>query len=92
MSDSHDAPLIWRAAKVAAVSGISRPSVYVRMRSGLLPRQFSLGGTTVGWPADEIAAVLNARIAGSTDDEIRALVARLEAERLRTMPAAQEAA
>ena len=41
----------------------------------------SLGARAVGWPAGEVSAVNAARIAGRTDDEIRALVARLELER-----------
>jgi prophage regulatory protein len=35
----------------------------------------------VGWPSDEIDAINSARIAGKTDEEIRALVVKLEADR-----------
>lgn len=35
----------------------------------------------VGWPACEVDALIVARIAGKTDEEIRALVAKLEAAR-----------
>jgi prophage regulatory protein len=35
----------------------------------------------VGWPASEVAAINDARIAGHPDDEIRALVVKLEAAR-----------
>jgi prophage regulatory protein len=35
----------------------------------------------VGWPAAEVAALNAARIAGQPDEEIRTLVARLEANR-----------
>jgi prophage regulatory protein len=35
----------------------------------------------VGWPSSEVAAINAARIAGKTDDEIRALVVKLEEAR-----------
>jgi prophage regulatory protein len=35
----------------------------------------------VGWPANEVAALNAARIAGKSDDEIRQLVRKLEAAR-----------
>jgi hypothetical protein len=41
----------------------------------------SLGARAVGWPSDEVDAINSARIAGKTDEEIRALVAKLEADR-----------
>ena len=44
-------------------------------------KQVSLGPRCVGWPAHEVAALNAARIAGKTDDEIRALVLKLEAAR-----------
>ena len=40
-----------------------------------------LGPRSVGWPASEVAAINTARIAGMTDDQIRALVIKLEAAR-----------
>ncbi len=41
----------------------------------------SLGARAVGWPSDEVAAINSARSAGKTDEEIRDLVAKLEAAR-----------
>jgi prophage regulatory protein len=35
----------------------------------------------VGWPSPEVDALLSARIAGKSEDEIRALVDRLHAAR-----------
>jgi prophage regulatory protein len=35
----------------------------------------------VGWPSSEVTAINAARIAGKTDEEIRALVVKLEAAR-----------
>jgi prophage regulatory protein len=44
-------------------------------------QQISLGPRCIGWPANEVAALNAARIAGKTDEEIRALVVKLEAAR-----------
>jgi prophage regulatory protein len=41
----------------------------------------SLGARAVGWPSGEVAAINAARIAGKPDEEIRALVVKLEAAR-----------
>ena len=54
---------------------------YLRIAQGLWTKQVSLGPRCVGWPAHEVAALNAARIAGKTDEEIRALVLKLEAAR-----------
>jgi prophage regulatory protein len=41
-----------------------------------------LGARAIGWPTEVILAINAARIAGKSDDEIRQLVRRLEAQRL----------
>jgi prophage regulatory protein len=61
--------------------GLSRTTVHRRIIDGLFPRPVSLGGRAVGWPAHEIEAVKAARIAGQSDEEVRALVDRLHAAR-----------
>jgi prophage regulatory protein len=72
---------IFRLPVVKAESGYSRSTIYLRISQGLWTKQVSLGPRCVGWPADEVAALNAARIAGLTDDEIRALVLKLEAAR-----------
>lgn len=74
-------PTILRISAVKSESGLSRSTIYLRISQGLWTRPVSLGARAVGWPADEVAAINAARIAGKTDDEIRALVERLEAAR-----------
>lgn len=60
----------------------SRTAIYCGIRRGTFPSPVKLGGPrAVGWPAHEIDAVVRARIAGATDDQIKALVARLHAQR-----------
>ena len=61
--------------------GKGRSSNYDDMRDGLMTRPVRLGLRAVGWPSDEVDAIIGARIAGKTDDQIRALVRELELAR-----------
>lgn len=72
---------IYRLPAVKSESGYSRSTIYLRISQGLWTKQVSLGPRCVGWPAHEVAALNTARIAGKTDEEIRALVTKLEAAR-----------
>lgn len=72
---------ILRNASVRSECGFGRSTLYLRIKQGLWPKPVRLGERSVGWPADEVAAVNGARIAGKSDEEIRELVARLESAR-----------
>jgi prophage regulatory protein len=72
---------IIRRKQVEARTGLARSTIYDRVKSGTFPSPVSLGARAVGWPAQEIEALNAARIAGLSDEEIRALVAKLEAAR-----------
>lgn len=72
---------ILRLPAVKAETGASRSTIYLRIQQGLWPKPVKLGPRSVGWPANEIAALNAARIAGLADCEIRNLVAKLEAAR-----------
>jgi len=72
---------ILRLPSVKAASGYSRSTIYLRISQGLWPRPISLGARAVGWPAMEVEALNAARIAAKSDSDIRALIARLTAER-----------
>ena len=74
-------PTILRRKQVEAETGYCRSTIYLRMSQRLWPKPVSLGPRCVGWPAADVAAMNAARIAGRTDDEIRALVEHLEAAR-----------
>ena len=78
---SLNAPAILRRDSVEWQSGYPRSTLYLRISQGLWTRPVKLGPRAVGWPADEVSAVNAARIAGESDEEIRALVARLHAAR-----------
>lgn len=75
---------IFRLPAVKAESGYSRSTIYLRISQGLWTKQVSLGPRSVGWPANEVAALNAARISGKSDGEIRALVAKLETARKAT--------
>lgn len=75
---SSFAPAILRLPDVLRRNGMSRSTIYARIANGEFPAPVSIGTRAVGWPAHEIDAIINARIAGKSDDEIRSLVAKLE--------------
>ena len=72
---------ILRLPAVMALSGLSRSTTYLHIADRLWPRPINLSARAVGFPANECEAVITARIAGKSNDEIRALVAKLEAAR-----------
>jgi prophage regulatory protein len=72
---------IHRLPQVAATLGLSRSTVWLRVKQKELTPPVRLGSRAVGWPANEISAINAARIAGKTGNEIREIVARLVAER-----------
>jgi prophage regulatory protein len=82
------AQTILRLPAVKARTGLSRSTIYLRISEGTFPRPVSLGSRAVGWPDGEVETLNAARIAGQSEDEIRALVARLEEARKQALPGA----
>jgi prophage regulatory protein len=70
-----------RLPAVKGQSGYSRSTIYLRMSQGLWTKPVSLGARAVAWPAGDVVALNAARIAGKSDEQIRALVLKLEAAR-----------
>lgn len=70
-----------RRPAVLKARGTSYDKLYKDIREGLWTHPVPLGRRAVGWPLHEVQTLNAARIAGKTDDEIRELVAELEAER-----------
>ncbi len=60
----------------------SNASVYNQIKAGVLTRPVAIGARAVGWPDYEIEAIVKARIAGKSDDELRALVEQLHSQRV----------
>ncbi len=72
---------ILRIRNVLTVNGRSRSSHYQDIQQGLFTPPVKIGARASGWPSSEVAAINAARIAGATNEEIRALVAKLVAAR-----------
>jgi len=68
-------------------SGDSRSTTYQKIKDGLWPPPVAIGPRSRGWVEHEIEAVLAARVAGESDEAIRALVAGLINARRRTKAA-----
>lgn len=73
---------ISRLPAVKAKTGHScQASIYNAVREGLFPKPVKIGERASGWPDDEIDAVITARIAGASKEQIRELVKQLHAQR-----------
>ena len=79
---------ILRMPAVKAETGHkSHASIYTAIKRGLFVRPVSIGERCVGWPDYEVRAINQARIAGQTDEQIKALVSRLHAKRIELVQA-----
>lgn len=70
-----------RMSAVLQRYGLARPTLYRDIRRGVFPRPVKMGRASA-WPRVELEAVIAARIAGKTDDEVCELVADLERQRM----------
>ena len=68
---------ILRLKKVLEVMGMSRSTLYLRIRQGLMTPPVKLGERSTAWPEYEVSAINAARIAEKSEEEIRELVAQL---------------
>ncbi len=59
----------------------SRSTFYLQIRDGLMTPPVEAGKNTSAWPEHESEAILRARVAGFTDEQIRALVKQLVSDR-----------
>ena len=69
--------ILMKTPDVCAATGMKRPTLYEHKAKGLFVRPVKLAPKLAVWPKDEISKINAARIAGRTDDEIRALVIEL---------------
>lgn len=70
-----------RLPAVMNATGLTRSTLYLRIKQRLMTPPVKLGERVAAWPADEVEAINAARIAGKTTDEIRELVTQLEQQR-----------
>lgn len=59
----------------------SHASIYNAIKAGLFTKPVPIGERSVGWPDYEVKALVNARIAGQSESDIRDLVNRLHVKR-----------
>ena len=72
---------LYRRPIVEQATGDSRSTIYRKIKQGLFTKPVQIGGERVAWPAHEVTAINQARIAGKSDEEIKQLVIELEAAR-----------
>ena len=72
---------IIRLPEAKSLCGLSRSTIYLRIREGLFPNPIPLGPRMVGWQESEVVALNAARVRGVSDDDVRSLVLKLEAAR-----------
>jgi prophage regulatory protein len=70
-------PRVLRRRAVEAMTGLSRSTIYARMKIGTFPTAIRLGGRSVGWLAEEIeewiaACVAESRTPSATDGAMSA--------------------
>ena len=73
--------ILLRLPSVLHKRGKSRSAHYLDIKNRLFTQPVRIGLRSVGWPSHEVDALNAARIAGKSDEEIRTLVAKLEAAR-----------
>ena len=79
---------ILRMPAVKAETGHrSHASIYNAIRAGTFTKPVPIGERSVGWPDYEVKAINAARIAGQSEDAIKALVNRLHAKRIELVQA-----
>lgn len=72
---------ILRVRQVLARLGKTRSPLYADIVNGIFTRAVKLGPRAAGWPEHEIDAIVNARIAGHSEEQLRKLVERLHEQR-----------
>jgi len=70
-----------RKPEAARALGRGVSTLHIDINKGLLTKPVFIGTQAKAWPDFEITAINRARIAGKSDDEIRALVDELHAAR-----------
>jgi prophage regulatory protein len=73
--------MLLRLPEVMKRRGRKKTPTYQDVQNELLTEPVAIGPRAVAWPEHEVEQINAARIAGKSDDEVRALVRRLMAAR-----------
>ncbi len=65
---------------------LSKSAFYRDIQEGLFTPPVRVGARTTAWPRHEVDALIAARIAGATHEQLRVLVRQLIAQRAALMP------
>lgn len=74
-----------RLPAVLEQRGDGRSSLYLDIQRGIWTAPVHLGRASA-WPRHEVQALVRARVAGASDDQLRALVRSLLDQRIAMMP------
>jgi prophage regulatory protein len=78
--------VLQRRRDVLAQLRESNSGFYSKIQKGELPPPVRVGERCSAWPSHEIDAIVNARIAGATVEQMRQLVQQLVEQRAALMP------
>ncbi len=73
--------LLSRRDVLVALANISRVTLQAEINSQLFTKPIAVTKRRCAWPSSEVAAILAAKVAGVSSDELRAIVRGLEAAR-----------
>lgn len=77
---------ILRITAVKTETGYPTSTLYEKIRDGLFVRPVRIGARAVGFDSSEVKAIIAARVAGYTDEQLRELVIQLHAKRATLAP------
>ena len=81
MAESQNDVQFYRMADIVRMTGCSKAGIYLQIKNGTFPKQIQWGARAVRWDGGEVQAVWDARRAGKSAEEQRALVRQLHAAR-----------
>lgn len=61
---------IFRLKELVILLGLSKSTIYERIRNGVLPKPISLGGSAKGWIGSEIEHILKCMVAGYSQKQL----------------------
>ncbi len=78
---------ILRPTETLNRTGDTRSPHYDKVAKGLFTKPIKIGGVrAAGWPEHEVEALIAARVAGASVDQIKRLVEKLHEQRTAGMP------
>ncbi|WP_065978093.1 helix-turn-helix transcriptional regulator [Pseudoalteromonas lipolytica] len=76
---------IIRRTTVLENTGLSKSTLYNRLKEGVFPPPISLGARAVGWVESECEKVIQAMVAGYSEQQLKDLVQEIVASRTVTL-------